>query len=263
MHDVKFAAICEPKADVSQIEYIRLRLSFDAIEINMSGDLWVFYSLPFTCSVLGRSSQHISLLVYHSWLPGNLVVSFVHASCSREERRALWHALLADKPTSVPWCVCGDFNVILEPQEKRGGRPFGNTEGQELLSFMEEAAVFDMGFPGSSFTCCNNQRGRARIWKRLDRLLINKECATLPLFISEVGGLPLRILCSKLLATRRAIQEWNKNSFGNVFNAVRVAEENVLRAEFRVEHDDSEEAQIELSRVQTELRHALLIEEQF
>ena len=34
-------------------------------------------------------------------------------------------------------------------------------------------------------------------------------------------GSPLRILCSKLLATRRAIQTWNKHQFGNIFDAVR------------------------------------------
>ena len=79
----------------------------------------------------------------------------------------------------------------------------------------------------------------------------------------DVDGSPLRILCSNLLATRRAIQEWNKNSFGNVFEAVRAAEENVLRVESRVEHDSSKEAQIELSKVQAELRHALWIDEQF
>ncbi|XP_071939205.1 uncharacterized protein [Coffea arabica] len=176
MHDVKFTAICEPKADVAQIESIRLRISFDAVEVNTSGEL---------------------------------VVSFAHVSYSREERRTLWRDLLVDKPTSVPWCVCGDFNVIMEPQETRGGQPFGNTEGQELLSFIEEAAVFDAGFSG------------------------------------------------------QVIQEWNKTSFRNVFDAVRAVEENVLCAESRVEHEDSKAAQIELNKAQTELRHAILIEEQF
>ena len=69
--------------------------------------------------------------------------------------------------------------MIMEPQEKRGGQPFGINEGRELLSFIEEAAVFNVGFTGSTFTWCNNRKERARIWKRLDRLLINGECATL------------------------------------------------------------------------------------
>ncbi|XP_027150357.1 uncharacterized protein LOC113750596 [Coffea eugenioides] len=51
---------------------------------------------------------------------------------------------------------------------------------------MEEAEVFDAGFSWSSFTWCNNRRGRARIWKRLDRCLINGECADLSSMISVV-----------------------------------------------------------------------------
>ncbi|XP_071912247.1 uncharacterized protein [Coffea arabica] len=79
----------------------------------------------------------------------------------------------------------------------------------------------------------------------------------------DVDGSPLRVLCSKLLATRRAIQSWNKQHFGNVIDAVRSAEMAVQRAEEVVDQDDSEECQIELNKAQAELRHALSIEEQF
>ena len=163
----------------------------------------------------------------------------------------------------------------MAPHEKCGGRPFSSSEGLEIMSFMDEAGVFYAGFSGSSFTWCNDRRERARIWKRLDMLLINGECSMItpsfsvihlarylfdhaPLKISfvtrldnklrpfyflnvwaskqslldvirsawklDVSGSPLRMLCSKLLNTRRAIQEWNKQFFGNVFDAVRRAE---------------------------------------
>nr|XP_027120574.1 uncharacterized protein LOC113737562 [Coffea arabica] len=59
----------------------------------------------------------------------------------------------------------------------------------------------------------------------------------------ETPGAPLRALCSKLLRTRRAIQDWNKGVFGNVFENVRRAEEKVLAAENRTEGDASTEAQ--------------------
>ncbi|XP_071939975.1 uncharacterized protein [Coffea arabica] len=232
----------------------------------------------------------------------------------REERRDLWLNLLADKPSSAPWCIGGDFNTILAPHEKRGGRPFGVAEGVELMSFMEEAGVFDVGFSGASFTWCNNRRGSARVSKRLDRLLINGECLNLSASISvvhlarypcdhatlkisftsllddkprpfcflnvwtskpqllevirsawdqEVSGSPLWVLCSKLLAARRAIQHWNKHCFGNVFDAVREAEATIQRTEEAMDQEGSEKAQVELNKAQAELRHALSIEEQF
>ncbi|XP_071933856.1 uncharacterized protein [Coffea arabica] len=183
----------------------------------------------------------------------------------------------------------------------------------EFLSFMEEAGVFDAGFSGPSFTWSNNRRGRAQIWKRLDRLILNEECLGVasaisivhlarhpsdhsPLKISfasrrdnkprlfrflnvwttrpdlmevirqawnmEVQGSPFRILCSKLLAARKGIQGWSKQSFGNIFDAVKEAKGGLLRAEGAMVHEDSEGAQVELNKAHAELRRALVVEEQ-
>ena len=313
-HHLKFVVICEPKLDVSKIESIRLRLLFDYSFVNLSGDIWIFYSSPFVCSIIGSSDQHISIHVQSQLFSSPIIMSFVHAKCSLEERCGLWCSLLNDKPVSLPWCIGGDFNVILAPHEKRGGRPFAIAEGADFMSFMEEAGVLDVGFSGASFTWSNNRRGRARVSKRLDRFLINGSCLDLsdvisvlhlprhpsdhaPLKITfsdrsdnsprpfrflnvwtskpelldvirqawnqDVSGSPLRVLCSKLLATRRAIHTWNKQHFGNIFDAVRSAEVVVQQAEESMDQYASEESQVELSKAQAELRNALSIEEQF
>ncbi|XP_027174386.1 uncharacterized protein LOC113774005 [Coffea eugenioides] len=211
-------------------------------------------------------------------------MSFVHAKCTVEERRYLWRNLLADKPNSHPRCIGGDINVITAPHEKRGGRPFAIDEGVELVSFMEEAGVLDVGFSGSSFTWCNNRRGRARILKRLDRLLINGACLELsaaifvtqlarhlsdhaPLKISFVSRLdnkprPFRFL-NVWTAKPELLEAWNKYSFGNIFEAVQKTEVAVQLAEEVADQDDTEESQVALRKAQAELRYALSIEEQF
>ncbi|XP_071905753.1 uncharacterized protein [Coffea arabica] len=240
--------------------------------------------------------------------------SFVRALCSIERHRVLWEKLLSDKPISLPWCIGGDFNVIVDAHEKRDGQPFSVLEGIEFLAFKEEAEVFDAEFSGSSFTWYNNRRGRARIWKRLDRLLINGKCSDLaspisvvhlarhpsdhaPMKISfssrldnrprlfrflnvwtsqpslleviratwdtAVQGSLLRVLYLKLLATWRAIQQWNKHYFGNIGTAVKEAEVVLERAKGGVTNDDSDEDPEELHKAQAELNRALAIEEQF
>ncbi|XP_027082498.1 uncharacterized protein [Coffea arabica] len=159
-------------------------------------------------------------------------------------------------------------------------------ESEEFLAFIEEAGVFDAGFFGSSFTWSNNRRGRARIWKRLDRLLINEKCLNVASAISVVhlarhpsDHSPLRISFASRLDNKPRLfrflnvwaarpdlleaSDWNKQSFGNVFDAVREAEAGVLRAEAVVENETSEKAQIELQRAQAELTRSLAIEEQF
>ena len=314
IYHVHFVVICEPKLDVSKIVSIQLRLLFDYMFVNCSSDIWVFYNNPFVCSIVGSSDQHISLDVQNPLLPSSIIMSFVHAKCSVDERKELWTSLLHDKPTLLPWCIGGDFNVILAAHEKRGERPFAIAEGVDFMNFMEEAEVFDVGFSGSKFTWSNNRRSRARISKRLDRFLVNGSCLDFsndisvlhlarhpsdhaPLKVSfatrsdnkprpfrflnvwtskpdllevirhvwkqDVGGPPLRVLCSKLLATRRAIQSWNKQHFGNIFDAVRSSEMAVQRAEELLDHDYSEECQIELNKAQAELRYSMSIEEQY
>ena len=98
----------------------------------------------------GLRSTHLSLIVQRPFLPSSVTMSFVHAKCSREERRDLWLNLLPDKPSKSPWCIGGNFNTILAPHEKRGGQPFRVDEGVELLSFMEEAGVFNVEFSGAN-----------------------------------------------------------------------------------------------------------------
>ncbi|XP_027120639.2 uncharacterized protein [Coffea arabica] len=125
--------------------------------------------------VVGESPQHVSVRLSHDHVPGShLVVSFVHARCTPVERCELWEGLMRDNPGSAAWIVGGDFNVILDAEEKKGGRAFTPGEAMEFRQFINEANLTDVGFSGARFTWCNNRHGRARIWKRLDRILVNE-----------------------------------------------------------------------------------------
>ena len=61
---------------------------------------------------------------------------------------------------------------------------------------------------------------------------------------------------------RRAIQEWNKHTFGNIFDASHEVEIAVHRAKARLENE-GDVAQVELNMAQVQLNHALSMEEQF
>nr|XP_027090500.1 uncharacterized protein LOC113711541 [Coffea arabica] len=115
-----------------------------------------------------------------------LKLDSVVCNSSRElaERERLWEGLLQDKPRQGPWYVVGDFNLTLSADEKRGGRRFQPTKGLELSRFMYDGEVFDAGFTGPTFTWCNNRLERARIWKRLDRVLVNMACLEFSLSVS-------------------------------------------------------------------------------
>ena len=93
------------------------------------GFVWFFFQENFSGVVIGESSQHVSVRLSHDHLPeSQLIVSFMHARCTTIERKELWAGLLSDNLASAAWLVGGDFNVISDADEKRGGRPFNPAE---------------------------------------------------------------------------------------------------------------------------------------
>ena len=55
VHKLSVVGICEPKLLTKDMESIRVRLNFDHVISNPSGDLLVFFRFPFTSMVVGES----------------------------------------------------------------------------------------------------------------------------------------------------------------------------------------------------------------
>ncbi|XP_071905984.1 uncharacterized protein [Coffea arabica] len=202
----------------------------------------------------------------------------------------------------------------IHEEEKRGGLPFRLSDGLEFGRFMLEAGVSDAGFSGSKYTWCNNRQGRARVWKRLDRVLLNLEALQMgsnisvqhlardpsdhsPLLMSavtrldnkpkpfhflnvwttkggvlevirdawscELSGQPFGVLAAKLRTVKQALKRWPKESFGDIFKAVREAERAVREAKIAQEHDSSDHVLRDLNVARERLRATLATEEGF
>ena len=85
--------------------------------------MWALFGYLFKI-LTGESSQHISISFSHIHLPSQLTLSFVHALCTKIDRKELWTSLLRDNPGSGAWVVGGDFIVIIDAHQKRGGMTF-------------------------------------------------------------------------------------------------------------------------------------------
>ncbi|XP_038982901.1 uncharacterized protein LOC120110929 [Phoenix dactylifera] len=104
------------------------------------------------------------------------VLCGVYASTDYRTRRLLWGELSRLLTRGVPTMVVGDFNCILAPSEKRGGRVYSDSvDRREFREFMNGAGLVDLGFTGPRFTWCNNQSGRSRVWERLDRAIASAD----------------------------------------------------------------------------------------
>ncbi|KAH0650296.1 hypothetical protein KY284_030208 [Solanum tuberosum] len=73
----------------------------------------------------------------------------------------------------VPWCTIGDFNVITSIEEKLGGIPYNMNKSFDFIGVIEACGLTDLGYTGLPFTWCNQRDAEARVWKRLDRSMVN------------------------------------------------------------------------------------------
>ncbi|KAL9689838.1 hypothetical protein QQ045_010229 [Rhodiola kirilowii] len=76
---------------------------------------------------------------------------------------------------NCPWIIAGDFNVISNWDEKRGGNLDDDGSMDAFNQFHMDAGVSDVGFKGNPFTWSNNHRGDTRVWERLDRVICNDQ----------------------------------------------------------------------------------------
>lgn len=75
---------------------------------------------------------------------------------------------------SGPCLILGDFNVVLEQQDKMGGRPVAQSSNGGFANLIQIGGLMDVGFKGSRYTWNNCRCGRANIQERINRGFINE-----------------------------------------------------------------------------------------
>ncbi|VFQ94006.1 unnamed protein product [Cuscuta campestris] len=74
----------------------------------------------------------------------------------------------------MAWGVVGDFNCLLDPSEKKGGRPYAPVKFWPFVECVEDCELVDSPFTGEDYTWFNNRVGGVEIRSRIDRLLFNQ-----------------------------------------------------------------------------------------
>lgn len=156
---------------------------------NVNGKIWIISQNNIQVQVLADFEQQLTTklkFVDDNW---EIVITSVYAKCDPNQRMDLWSDLYAiHNNLSLPWHVGGDFNVILDAEEKIGGLPLYPQEYEDFEFCANSCGLIDIKFKGSPFTWWNGRADAKCIFKRLDRLLINHE------FLGAVGKAELEHL---------------------------------------------------------------------
>ncbi|KAG5595509.1 hypothetical protein H5410_036741 [Solanum commersonii] len=63
--------------------------------------------------------------------------------------------------------------LILLKEETLGGLTYNMNKSFEFISVIEECGLIDIGYTRLPFTWCNQMETQTRVWKRLDRSMVN------------------------------------------------------------------------------------------
>ena len=122
------------------------------------------------CNVVDMNQQHVTCEINRDNCSEHFIITYVYAKCKDHLRKPSWDSMLHMAETIYPWCIIGDFNVILLTQEKMGGRDYNINKSSEFINIIESCGLVDMGYNGQPYTWCNHRNEGARNWKRLDRV---------------------------------------------------------------------------------------------
>ncbi|XP_022723781.1 uncharacterized protein LOC111280610 [Durio zibethinus] len=269
-HGPNIMVITETRARGEDVRHIIDRLPFDSWKdtatIGYKGGIWLLWKsdlLDVDDICATEQEIHATIKVKSnnfSWL-----ISAIYASPRYNERLFLWENLkTVASHHDLPWLVLGDFNEVLNGEDKKGGRPVSLVRSGAFKDCLIFCHLADLGFSGPRFTWSNKRNVLDLIQERIDFVFANSAwCLAFPearvshlpktrsdhypILLSlknkvpRVGLKPFRLqkmwfdypefltlvrnswsngqesLAQSVLTLRKDMQEWNLNSFGNIF----------------------------------------------
>ncbi|RYR07350.1 hypothetical protein Ahy_B05g074689 [Arachis hypogaea] len=91
-----------------------------------------------------------------------------------EQRRKTWKLLAkASDLADDPCCFIGDFNDILNQEEKTGNHPKTKNQIEKFRELVNKRELMDIDLKGSKFTWFSNPRDNIVTRERINRALVN------------------------------------------------------------------------------------------
>ncbi|VFQ59744.1 unnamed protein product [Cuscuta campestris] len=115
----------------------------------------------------------------------------------RAERRQLWEDLISNAIYDHIWIVGGDFNSILSVDEHKGSTSPNLADIREFKDCLEAIPLLNTHTTGGTYTW-DGVRSRGRVWRRLDRALVNEKALT---FFNDIFS----HMCSKTTSDHKPI----------------------------------------------------------
>ncbi|XP_015940551.1 uncharacterized protein LOC107466087 [Arachis duranensis] len=169
--------LIETRAKEGRIMKLKKKLHFEkhfCIEPRgLSGGLCLLWNKNIDVDVYAWSNYYIKAKIKED---NNFDWScyFLYGNPKFQHRKAQWKELSAqNRSTDDPQIFIGDFNDILEQEEKIGLHPKPRSQIEEFRKFINYNELMDIDLKGGRFTWFSNPRNGFVTRERLDRVLAN------------------------------------------------------------------------------------------
>ncbi|KAH0757171.1 hypothetical protein KY290_020664 [Solanum tuberosum] len=135
----------------SVLEQFKRKLGMNHALVNTSAKIWIFWREDWVGSVILDSAQQLTMKFIKD---GKLFfITSVYARCNALERLELWEDILQmAEEMEDPWLIGGDFNVILNKEEKLGDLAFTQSEAIDFAICINNCALEEIRSIGSKYT---------------------------------------------------------------------------------------------------------------
>ncbi|XP_060183615.1 uncharacterized protein LOC132613564 [Lycium barbarum] len=258
----------EPFQHVRQVHQYRRRLGMPYANFNCNGRIWFFVNDNIDVEIIDNTEQQTTIKLNFLSMSKFLIVTMVYAKCDNGERLNLWDSLYCQAANlTLPWLIGGEFNVILNEEEKIRGLPVYPQEYEDFAFCINSCDLSEISYKGCPFTCWNGRADRDCIFKRLHRMLLNEWFQNwfghLEVdHLSRTGSNHATMLLScsdqmqqfKMKKVKTTLSHWSKQYFGDIFKQLCIREDIVRVKEKLFEEDPSEVNRMVLQRAQAELK---------
>ncbi|XP_056697428.1 uncharacterized protein [Spinacia oleracea] len=125
----------------------------------------------FSVNIQAVTSQLIHCFVQPVTGNSGFFCTFIYAFNDSHSRLELWKDLKTLN-TQEPWILCGDFNCVMN-MEERIGSIVRHTEIVDMCECMQHCEMEDIKTVGNFYTWNNKQQGASRVFSKLDRVMAN------------------------------------------------------------------------------------------
>lgn len=165
--------LLETLSERDRIKKLCTKLGFDnfwSVDcVGRGGGLALFWDKSVQCTVFDSDSNHIDVHVLKNNIPTWRLTGF-YGFPDRTQRRDSWNFIQAlSSKSSLPWCILGDFNDMLNESDKKGlhKHPLWLLDGFKRT--IDECGLIELDLMGGNFTWEKSRGTREWVRERLDR----------------------------------------------------------------------------------------------